>query len=55
MKPSAIYDLGIFLSVVLQDRLGLPTVCDLFSCIKLDADKEQWLHRAPIQVRVACT
>ncbi|KAI4879899.1 hypothetical protein NFI96_016063 [Prochilodus magdalenae] len=33
-----------------QDRLGLPTVCDLFSCIKLDADKEQWLHRAPIQM-----
>lgn len=33
-----------------QDRLVLPTVCDLFSCLKLDGDKEKWLHRAPIQM-----
>ncbi|KAK3573731.1 hypothetical protein QTP86_032093 [Hemibagrus guttatus] len=29
----------------IQDRLGLPRVCDLFSCLKLDGDKEKWLHR----------
>ncbi|XP_007247447.3 nuclear receptor coactivator 4 isoform X1 [Astyanax mexicanus] len=33
-----------------QERLVLPTVCDLFSCLKLDGDKEKWLHRAPIQM-----
>ncbi|KAL7877495.1 hypothetical protein SRHO_G00041380 [Serrasalmus rhombeus] len=33
-----------------QDRLGLPTVCDLFSCLKLDADKEKWLHTVPIKI-----
>lgn len=38
---------------VLQDRFGLPAVCDLFSCLKLDMDKEKWLHQAPIQVRTA--
>ncbi|XP_060781548.1 nuclear receptor coactivator 4 isoform X2 [Neoarius graeffei] len=35
---------------VQQDRLGLPRVCDLFSCLKLDGDKEKWLHHTPIQV-----
>ncbi|XP_030626207.1 nuclear receptor coactivator 4 isoform X2 [Chanos chanos] len=33
-----------------QERLALPTVCDLFSCMKLGGDKEKWLHRAPIQM-----
>ncbi|XP_066534925.1 nuclear receptor coactivator 4 isoform X2 [Hoplias malabaricus] len=33
-----------------QDRLGLPTVCDIFSCLKLDGDKEKWLHQAPTQM-----
>ncbi|XP_036429668.1 nuclear receptor coactivator 4 isoform X2 [Colossoma macropomum] len=33
-----------------QDRLGFPAVCDLFSCLKLDADKEKWLHTAPIKM-----
>ncbi|KAM9476527.1 nuclear receptor coactivator 4 isoform 2-T2 [Clarias gariepinus] len=31
-----------------QDRL--PSVCDLFSCLKLDGDKEKWLYRTPIQM-----
>ncbi|XP_056386885.1 nuclear receptor coactivator 4 isoform X2 [Hyla sarda] len=29
---------------------GLPSVSDLFACMKLAADKEQWLHRTPIQM-----
>ncbi|KAL2083192.1 hypothetical protein ACEWY4_020965 [Coilia grayii] len=33
-----------------QERMALPTVCDLFSCMKLNGDKEKWLHKAPIQV-----
>uniref|UniRef100_A0A3B4EXF5 Nuclear receptor coactivator 4 n=1 Tax=Pundamilia nyererei TaxID=303518 RepID=A0A3B4EXF5_9CICH len=35
-----------------QERLAvaLPTMCDLFSCMKVGGDKEKWLHRSPIQV-----
>uniref|UniRef100_A0A3Q0R4B1 Nuclear receptor coactivator 4 n=1 Tax=Amphilophus citrinellus TaxID=61819 RepID=A0A3Q0R4B1_AMPCI len=35
-----------------QERLAaaLPTMCDLFSCMKVGGDKEKWLHRAPVQV-----
>ncbi|KAM3606921.1 uncharacterized protein V6R79_025628 [Siganus canaliculatus] len=33
-----------------QERLALPTVCDLFSCMKVGGDKDQWLHRAPEQM-----
>uniref|UniRef100_UPI003AB0DA32 nuclear receptor coactivator 4 n=1 Tax=Centroberyx gerrardi TaxID=166262 RepID=UPI003AB0DA32 len=33
-----------------QERLGLPAVCDLFSCMKVGGDKDKWLHSAPIQV-----
>ncbi|XP_067092628.1 nuclear receptor coactivator 4 isoform X1 [Osmerus mordax] len=33
-----------------QERLALPTVCDLFSCMKLGGDKDKWLHSAPIQM-----
>uniref|UniRef100_A0A3P8TBR7 Nuclear receptor coactivator 4 n=1 Tax=Amphiprion percula TaxID=161767 RepID=A0A3P8TBR7_AMPPE len=33
-----------------QERLVLPTVCDLFSCMKVGGDKDKWLHRAPVQV-----
>ncbi|XP_046732314.1 nuclear receptor coactivator 4 isoform X2 [Silurus meridionalis] len=33
-----------------QDRLSLPRVCDIFSCLKLDGDKEKWLHRTPIHM-----
>ncbi|KFP06748.1 Nuclear receptor coactivator 4, partial [Calypte anna] len=29
---------------------GLPTVCDLFACMKLSGDKEQWLYQTPLQV-----
>ncbi|NXS51697.1 NCOA4 protein, partial [Brachypteracias leptosomus] len=29
---------------------GLPTVCDLFACMKLNGDKEQWLYQTPLQV-----
>ncbi|MGH0126445.1 UNVERIFIED_CONTAM: hypothetical protein FKN15_028600 [Acipenser sinensis] len=34
-----------------HERYGLPSVCDLFACMKLKVDKEQWLYRTPIQVR----
>ncbi|KAM9701338.1 nuclear receptor coactivator 4, partial [Menidia menidia] len=30
-----------------QERLA---VCDLFSCLKLGGDKDQWLHRAAVQM-----
>ncbi|KAM4607969.1 nuclear receptor coactivator 4 isoform 2-T3 [Polymixia lowei] len=33
-----------------QERLALPTVCDLFSCMKIGGDKDKWLHKAPIQM-----
>uniref|UniRef100_A0A3P8TDY7 Nuclear receptor coactivator 4 n=1 Tax=Amphiprion percula TaxID=161767 RepID=A0A3P8TDY7_AMPPE len=33
-----------------QERLVLPTVCDLFSCMKVGGDKDKWLHRAPVQM-----
>ncbi|XP_029962758.1 nuclear receptor coactivator 4 isoform X2 [Salarias fasciatus] len=33
-----------------QERLVLPTVCDLFSCMKMGGDKERWLHRTPVQM-----
>ncbi|NXT94698.1 NCOA4 protein, partial [Anhinga rufa] len=29
---------------------GLPTVCDLFACMKINGDKEKWLYRTPLQV-----
>ncbi|XP_054687865.1 nuclear receptor coactivator 4 isoform X1 [Grus americana] len=28
----------------------LPTVCDLFACMKLSGDKEKWLYRTPLQM-----
>ncbi|XP_048858670.1 nuclear receptor coactivator 4 isoform X2 [Brienomyrus brachyistius] len=33
-----------------QERYGLPKVCDLFSCMKLGGDKDKWLHKEPIQM-----
>ncbi|KAK1166555.1 nuclear receptor coactivator 4-like [Acipenser oxyrinchus oxyrinchus] len=33
-----------------HERYGLPSVCDLFACMKLKVDKEQWLYRTPIQM-----
>ncbi|XP_041866207.1 nuclear receptor coactivator 4 isoform X2 [Melanotaenia boesemani] len=33
-----------------QERLVLPTVCDLFSCMKVGGDKDKWLHRGPVQM-----
>lgn len=35
-----------------QEHLAaaLPTMCDLFSCMKVGGDKEKWLHRAPVQM-----
>ncbi|NWX82875.1 NCOA4 protein, partial [Nothoprocta pentlandii] len=34
---------------LLQD-FGLPTVCDLFACMKLSGDKDKWLYQTPLQV-----
>lgn len=28
---------------------GLPTVCDLFACMKLNGDREKWLYQTPLQ------
>ncbi|KAF1672588.1 NCOA4 protein, partial [Pygoscelis papua] len=36
--------------VLSQCDFGLPTVCDLFACMKLNGDKEKWLYRTPLQV-----
>ncbi|KAK9964018.1 hypothetical protein ABG768_005226 [Culter alburnus] len=33
-----------------QERLGLPIVCDLFSCMKLNGDREKWLHQTATQI-----
>ncbi|XP_034537829.1 nuclear receptor coactivator 4 isoform X2 [Notolabrus celidotus] len=33
-----------------QEPLALPTVCDLFSCMKVGGDKDKWLHRAAEQM-----
>uniref|UniRef100_A0A3Q1FFG7 Nuclear receptor coactivator 4 n=1 Tax=Acanthochromis polyacanthus TaxID=80966 RepID=A0A3Q1FFG7_9TELE len=33
-----------------QERLVLPMMCDLFSCMKVGGDKDKWLHRAPVQM-----
>ncbi|XP_037638077.1 nuclear receptor coactivator 4 isoform X1 [Sebastes umbrosus] len=33
-----------------QERLAMPSVCDLFSCMKVGGDKEKWLHRAAEQM-----
>ncbi|XP_005153695.1 nuclear receptor coactivator 4 isoform X1 [Melopsittacus undulatus] len=29
---------------------GLPTVCDLFACMKLSGDKDKWLYQTPLQM-----
>ncbi|NXJ16332.1 NCOA4 protein, partial [Odontophorus gujanensis] len=50
---------SVFISIcyccVLSQRLlfqefGLPTVCDLFACMKLSGDNEKWLYRTTLQV-----
>ncbi|XP_077103157.1 nuclear receptor coactivator 4 [Siphateles boraxobius] len=33
-----------------QERLGLPIVCDLFSCMKLSGDKEKWLQHTATHI-----
>lgn len=33
-----------------HEYYGLPSVCDLFACMKLAADRDQWLHRSPLQM-----
>ncbi|NWI99157.1 NCOA4 protein, partial [Crypturellus undulatus] len=35
---------------VAQPDFGLPTVCDLFACMKLSGDQDKWLYRTPLQV-----
>lgn len=31
-------------------EFGLPTVCDLFACMKLNGDKEKWLYHTALQM-----
>ncbi|XP_053307223.1 nuclear receptor coactivator 4 [Spea bombifrons] len=33
-----------------HDYYGLNSVCDLFTCMKLAADKDKWLYRSPLQM-----
>ncbi|XP_038154280.1 nuclear receptor coactivator 4 isoform X1 [Cyprinodon tularosa] len=33
-----------------QERLVLPAVCELFSCMKVTGDKNQWLHGSAVQM-----
>lgn len=40
-------DLTVF---PVQERLVLPAVCELFSCMKVTGDKNQWLHGSAVQV-----
>ncbi|NXU53280.1 NCOA4 protein, partial [Turnix velox] len=35
---------------VSHSDFGLPTVCDLFTCMKLGGDREKWLYQTPLQV-----
>ncbi|NWX50191.1 NCOA4 protein, partial [Steatornis caripensis] len=41
---------SMFISFCYCCDFGLPTVCDLFACMKLSGDKEKWLYRTPLQV-----
>ncbi|NXL34431.1 NCOA4 protein, partial [Glaucidium brasilianum] len=41
---------SMFISLCHCCDFGLPTVCDLFACMKLNGDKEKWLYRTPLQV-----
>ncbi|KAF1664358.1 Nuclear receptor coactivator 4, partial [Aptenodytes patagonicus] len=41
---------SMFISFCCCCDFGLPTVCDLFACMKLSGDKEKWLYRTPLQV-----
>ncbi|NWH71505.1 NCOA4 protein, partial [Piaya cayana] len=41
---------SMFLSFCYCCDFGLPTVCDIFACMKLNGDKEKWLYRTPLQV-----
>ncbi|NWW70630.1 NCOA4 protein, partial [Climacteris rufus] len=36
--------------IAISEDFGLPTVCDLFACMKLSGDNEKWLYRSPLQV-----
>ncbi|KAM4730190.1 nuclear receptor coactivator 4 isoform 3-T3 [Anableps anableps] len=33
-----------------QERLVLPAVCELFSCMKVGGDKDKWLHTPAVQM-----
>ncbi|KAM9364509.1 nuclear receptor coactivator 4 isoform 2-T2 [Pholidichthys leucotaenia] len=33
-----------------QERLLMPAVCDLFSCMKVAGDRDRWLHRTTVQM-----
>uniref|UniRef100_A0A6I8PNV2 Poly(ADP-ribose) glycohydrolase n=1 Tax=Xenopus tropicalis TaxID=8364 RepID=A0A6I8PNV2_XENTR len=52
LEQSAIEDKWL-LRKKAHDYYGLPSVCDLFACMKLAADKEQWLYRSPLQ-KLSC-
>ncbi|NXJ61996.1 NCOA4 protein, partial [Rostratula benghalensis] len=41
---------SMFLSFCYCCDFSLPTVCDLFACMKLQGDTEKWLYRTPLQV-----
>ncbi|XP_068182745.1 nuclear receptor coactivator 4 isoform X2 [Antennarius striatus] len=49
-RPSEDEDKWLVKKSQAQERLALPTVCDLFSCMKVGGDKEQWLQKAPEQM-----
>ncbi|XP_034040668.1 nuclear receptor coactivator 4 isoform X2 [Thalassophryne amazonica] len=48
--PSAEEDKWLLKKSLAQERLALPNVCDLFSCMKVGGDKDHWLHKASIQI-----
>ncbi|NWS67620.1 NCOA4 protein, partial [Crotophaga sulcirostris] len=41
---------SMLISLCYCSDFGLPTVCDIFACMKLSGDKEKWLYRTPLQV-----
>ncbi|XP_075466601.1 nuclear receptor coactivator 4 isoform X3 [Ascaphus truei] len=48
-EPPAVEDKWL-LRKKAHDYYGLPSVSDLFACMKLAADKERWLYRTPLQM-----
>ncbi|KAM9803774.1 nuclear receptor coactivator 4 [Neosynchiropus ocellatus] len=50
LLPSNDHDKWLLKKSQTQECLKLPMVCDLFSCLKVGGDKEQWLYKSSLQL-----